>query len=185
MEPADGRNLKREWWLSGGILVGTLAIAAAGLYLMSNDIAAQSAKIASDRESIASQTAILSDFASLKSDAVKAQPYTAAMEQLLPTHDALIGFQGWITGVGTVHNVNISVSFTGSNTAATGGAPGSDDFSLQAAGNLSDILAFIDEIETKSQQYLVNFGSFQLAYQNSNYVFTAQGQVFSRAGGTK
>ncbi len=180
MESADGHSFKKEWWLSGGILLGAFLAAAVALYLLAGDLAAQSAKIAADRAFIAQENAVLGNFAALKSDAQKAAPYTNAMNQLLPTHDALIGFQSWLNTLAGAHNVSVSSAFSGANAPATDAAPGSDGFSLRATGAEEDLVAFLGDMEAKSQQYLVAIDSFGFVNEGGNYALSAQGRVFSR-----
>ncbi len=180
MGAEGGRNLKREWWLSGGIIVGTLAASVVTLAFLSGDLSGQAAAIISDRGFIAGQNAALGNFAALKSDAAKAAPYMDAMRGLLPTHDALIGFPEWLNTVGGSHKVSVSVTFTGNDVAASGDTPGSQSFSLSATGAGSDVTSFLDDIETKAQGYLLSIDSFDLVNEGTDYRLTAQGNVFSQ-----
>jgi hypothetical protein len=180
MEAELGKSFKKEWWMSGSIIVGTLVIAAAILYILSGDLSGQAGQIVADRAFIAGQNAALSDFAALKSNAANAVPYTNAMQKLLPTHDQLIGFPGWLASQGDVHNVSVSSAFQGTNTPATASAPGSDSFSLSATGAESDLAAFLGDLETKAQGYLLTIDSFELISEGGNYRLSAQGRVFSQ-----
>lgn len=173
-------SFKKEWWISGGILLGSILITAAALYFLLSDLAGQAQTIMADRGTIAEQNAVLSNFAVLKSDAVKAAPYMSAMQELLPTHDALIGFPSWMNGVAAAHNVSVTIAFQGSDIAATASMPGSDGFSMSAMGAESDLVAFINDLENQAQGYLISIDSFELVNQGGSYRLSAQGRVFSQ-----
>jgi len=173
-------SFKKQWWLSFSIVLGSMIVAALAVYYISEMLGAQGDKIINDKTLIARQAASLGVLAALEHDAPVAAEYTAAMNKILPTHDDLIGFSAWLTGIGTTHNVSVSVSFTGQNLAATASVPGSDSFSLQATGAASDLTAFLADIETNVPGFLLSIDSFSLVNNGSNYELTAQGRVFSR-----
>lgn len=174
------RSFRLQLWISAGIIFGSMAAAAAGLYFLSNDLAAQSAKIVNDKNFIAAQTAVVGELASLKNEEAESVPYLTAMQKLLPTHDQLIGFPGWVDALAQAHGVSASVSFTGQKADATASSPASDAFSLEVSGPPSGIVSFLADMETKASGYLLAIDSFDFRTNGSDYSLAAQGRVFSR-----
>lgn len=174
------KSFKRQLTVSMGIILGTFAVSAAALYLLSSDLSAHADKVISDKAFVAGQTEILGSLAALKSGAAQSAPYADAMKKLLPTHDALIGFPQWIVSVGHAHNVSVSFTFTGQNTGATDLSPGTDGFSLSASGSAADLVAFLDGLEMTGPGFLLAINAFDLTNNGSAYQLSAQGNLFSR-----
>jgi len=173
-------NFKKQLWISFSIIFGAVAVASVALYFLSSDLDAQAAKIISDKTLVAQQTALVGILANLKSDAVQATQYAAAMNKLLPSHDELISFPQWIAAVGQAHAVSAVVTFQGNNAAATEALPGSDGFSLSATGAATDIVAFLNDLEMRSPGFLLAIDSFDLTNNGSSYQLSVQGRVFSK-----
>lgn len=174
-------SFKKQWWINFGIIFGIIIAAGAGLYYLSVNLAAQSAKIVSDRNLVAAQTAAVGNLARLKDESTRSAPYLAAMEKLLPTHDQLFGFSQWMSTLASAHGVSASVAFSGTKVQATDASLGSDNFSLTASGSLTNLISFLADMETKSPGFLLKIDSFNVASDQSGYTLSAQGKVFSRA----
>ena len=173
-------DLKKQLWMDFGIIFGCIAVASAALYFLESNLASQTAKIVAEKTAEAQQIAAVGILASLKDDAVQAAPYLTAMNQLLPTHDALIDFPQWMASVGQSNAVSVSVSFQGNAAPATATAPGTDPFSFSATGSAADLAAFLDDVEMKTPGFLVAIDSFDLLDIGPAYRLTGQGRVFSR-----
>jgi len=169
----------KQWWTSVGIVLGTIIVASAALYFLSNDLTAQADKIMNDETALEKQTATVNALAHLKADAPQAAAYTAAMEKLLPMHDDLLGFPQWLTALGQSHHVSVSVAFQGGAIPATAATPGIDGFSMSANGASADLVSFLQDIESSSA-FLLSIDSFSLTNGGANYGLTAQGKLFSR-----
>lgn len=174
------RNFGKHLLLSSGVVLAAIAIASAALYYLSNDLDAQATKIISDKTLVAQQSAVVSVLASLKSDAVQAAQYAAAMAKLLPSHDELIGFPQWVNALGEKHEVSVSVVFQGNNTAVTASSPGSDGFSLNATGAAGNLVDFLSDLETQAPGFLLAIDSVDLTSGGSGYQLSLRGRVFSR-----
>lgn len=177
---AGTSSFKKQWWVSFSIIFGVMAVAAAGLYYLSGDLAAQSAKIVSDRNFIAEQTALVANLARLKGDAAQATPYLTAMQKLLPTHEALIGLSQWVTAFAQANGVSATFAFQGGKTAPSASSPGSDGFSLTVSGPMDGIVSFMSDLETKAPGFLLSIDSFDFVDNGSAYTISAQGNAFSR-----
>lgn len=175
------RSFKQQLWISFGIIFGVVVLVSIGVYFLSGDLTAQADRIVADKTLIARQTAVLGILAKLKSDAPVAKQYTAAMQKLLPIHDDLIGFSGWLTATAKGKNVSAAFSFRGDNTPATPATPGTDGFTMNLEGSATDLAAFLDYLETNSPAYLLAIDSFDLGSTGSGYRATLQGRLFSRA----
>jgi len=173
-------SFKKQLWISFGFIFGAAAIASSAIYFLSGDLTAQADKIVTDKSLAAKQTAAVGVLGDLKTQAPIAAQYQAAMEKLLPTHDNLINFSQCLTSVGSSHHVSVSFNFQGGTTAATDAAAGSDSFSMNVTGASADILAFLTEIETQTQAFLISIDSFSLTNDAAGYRLSAAGKVFSR-----
>lgn len=171
---------RKQLWISFGVVFGTIILAAAAIYFLSNDLNAQANKIISDKTLIDRQTAVLGVLAKLKSDAPTAAAYSALFDKLLPTHDALIGFPQWVAAIGKSHNVDATVVFQGNNTPTSTSAPAADGFSLTASGAMDDLTAFLADIESRAAGFLLSIDAIDLVDGGTTYRLTAQGRVFSR-----
>jgi len=174
-------NFKRSLLITSSIIVGSAVVAAVVIYFLSNDLAAQVGKIVEDKAFAAQQAAALTILANLKADVPVATTYTTAMEKLLPTHDELIGVPQWINTTASADGVAASFSFQGSNVPASASAAGTDTFSLSVQGPIANITSFLNDIETKSSQFLLSVTNFDLVASGSGYTLSVQGVVYSRA----
>ncbi len=174
------RNLKRQLQISIGIIAAAIAVASIAIYFFSNDIAAQTDKIVSDRTRIAEENTAVGILASLKSEAAQAAPYTPVLKSILPTYDKLVGLPQALNTLGQAHNVSVSFAFKGGGTAATTSTPGSDDFSLVATGAPSDLVAFLNDLEAEASGFIIAIDSFDFTSSGTAYLLTAQGRAFSR-----
>ncbi len=172
--------MKREWIVGLCVIVIAIAGVSFGAYSFSSDLAAQSDKIISDKSFIDQQNSIVSQLAVLKNDASTTMPYLAAMQKLLPSHDSLIGFPDWVTGVGLSHSVAATAAFTGVNAPTTANVPASDGFTITASGSAANLVAFLKDAETESSGFLIAVDTFDLVSNANGYTLTAHGRVFSR-----
>ena len=173
-------NFRKQLLVDFGVILGAVVITSGAIYFLSGDLTAQADKIVADKTLTARQTAAVGTLASLKSEAPIAADYEAAMGKLLPTHDGLINFPQWLTSVGSSHHVSVSFAFQGGATPAAAAVAGSDPFSLSASGSSEDLLAFITDIETQSQAFLLSIDSLSFTNDVGGYRLSATGKVFSR-----
>jgi Tfp pilus assembly protein PilO len=178
-------NLKRPFIISLSIILGSAITAAAGLYFLADNISATAVKIVADRADIDKQTGSLGVLAALKGQAVQAETYQAAMDNLLPTQDGLIDFSQWIAGIAAQNQVAANVSFNGNPVAPPPAAPGQTapgqaPFSLSITGSLNNIIAFLSDIESQTPGFLLRLTSFDLESTNGSYQWSGQGTVFFR-----
>jgi hypothetical protein len=173
-------NFKRPLIVSFSIIAGSIAIATAIVYFLTQNISAQAVKIASDRSAIAAETGVLASIASLNAQASQAAVYRRAMEKLLPNQDGLIGFGQWAGNLAAANHVAAHVSFQGKNISPSPAMAGQAGFSLTVNGPVSNIVAFINAMEAKSSGFLLAISSFDLASGNPDYQLSAQGNLFFR-----
>lgn len=173
-------RLKKQLWISVGIIVGVVIVASAALYFLSGDVTAQADKIVSDRAHVALANSAVSVLASLKSDAALAAPYKVQMDEILPTHNELVGFPQALNALGQADNVSVSFAFQGGGTATTPSTPGSDSFSLNVTGTPSNLAAFLKDLESQKSGFIVAIDSFDFSNNGTTYRLTSQGRVFSR-----
>jgi hypothetical protein len=173
-------RFKRQLIISFAIIFISVAAATVALYFLSGAIVLQANKIQTDRALINNDTNVLGVVSGLKEQMPQANNYQAAIDQILPTQDGLIGFSDWFSMFAKNYGVTTNVTLTGSPTSPASSTPGISDFSLQANGSFSNLVAFIDGLETKSQGFLVQISSFAIASDGADDKLTAQGTVFFR-----
>lgn len=173
-------SLKNQLIISFSIIVVSVVAATVALYLISGDIAAQVKTIQADRASISQDTGALTLVSDLKKQESQVDGYQAAIDQLLPTQDGLIGFSSWIGTIANANQVTATVSFSGNPLPPVTGLQGSSGFSLEVDGSLANIVAFLKDVET-SPGFLLQISSYDLVASGSGDRLTAQGVVFFRA----
>ena len=174
------RSFKAQLWISFGVIFVAIVLATVGMYFFSNDLTAQADKIVADRTLIAQQTAVLGVLAELKHDAPRAAQYAVAMGTLLPKHDDLIGFSGWLNSIAQAHKVSSSFSFRGDNVSASPSSPGTDGFTISVQGSAENLVAFLKDLETQAPGFLLVVDSFDLSSTGTDYRTVLQGRLFSR-----
>lgn len=176
-----GRNqFVRQLWISAGVIVGSIAIAAGAMAFFSGGLSSQADAIVNDRAIVQSKTDALANLAQLESEAPQAAQYQAAMDQLLPDQYGLVTFTQWLAQLGAKYNVTTNAAFQGSVTPANGITPGTAQFSFTAQGAPQDLTDFLDGMNTKSSGFLLTLTSFDVTGQGSTESITGQGMLFSR-----
>jgi Tfp pilus assembly protein PilO len=176
----EKERFARQLWISFGIIVGSIAIAAGMLAFFSGNIFAQADAIVSDRATVRSKTDALANLAQLESEAPQAAQYQSAIDQLLPDQYGLVTFTQWIAQLGTKYDVTTSAAFQGSIVPSAGNTPGTAQFSFSIEGSPENIAAFLDGMNTKSTGFLVTLTSFDMTGSGSNENMTGQGTLSFR-----
>jgi Tfp pilus assembly protein PilO len=176
----EKKRFARQLWISFGIVVGSVAIAAGILVFFSRNISTQADAIASDRVAVQSKTDALANLAQLESEAPQAAQYQSAINQLLPDQYGLVTFTQWISQLGAKYDVTTNAAFQGSVVPSAGTTPGTAQFSFSAEGSPEDIAAFLDGMNAKSAGFLVTLTSFDVTGSGSNENVTGQGTLFFR-----
>lgn len=173
-------TFKRPLIVSASVILGSIVIAVVGFFYLSQSIADQAGRIAKDRADIAAQTTALASIAKLRAEATQAAVYTSAMGKLLPTHDGLISFGQWISRIATTDHVSASVSFRGNDVMPSNDAFGRAGISLDMSAPIANIIAFLNDIESKTPGFLLSLASLDLVPSGSDYRLSAQGTLFFR-----
>jgi hypothetical protein len=171
---------KKNLWISGGIVVGSLLIALGALIFLADNLNSQVAMIAEARSAVQKQTDQVAELASLEQQSARAVQYQSAINQLLPDQYGIFNFPEWFLQVGHQYNVTSDASLQGTVTPSKGSAPGTAMFSFDAQGSMSDITSFLDAAVTKSSGFLFTITSFTLTSDGTEYKITGQGTLFSR-----
>jgi hypothetical protein len=176
----EKKRFVRQLWISLGIIVGSIAIAAGLLAFFSGDISAKADAIVGDRATVQSKTDALANLAQLESEAPQAAQYQLAIDQLLPDQYGLVTFTQWIAQLGVKYDVTTNAAFQGSVVPSAGATPGAAQFSFGAEGTPENIAAFLDGMNAKSTGFLVTLTSFNVTGSGSNENMTGQGTLFFR-----
>jgi anti-sigma factor RsiW len=176
----EKKRFTKRLWISFGTIVASIAIAAGMLAFFLGDISTQANTIVSDRATVAGKTGALSNLAQLKSEAPQAAQYQSAINQLLPDQYSLVTFPQWIAQLGARYGVTANAAFQGSVVPSAGTTPGTAQFSFSVQGPPSNIVAFLDGMNTKSAGFLATLTSFDVTGGGSNENMTGQGTLFFR-----
>ncbi len=176
----EKERFTKQLWISFGIIVGSIAIAAGILAFFSGNISAQADAIVSDRAIVQSKIDALANLAQLESEAPQAAQYQSAIDKLLPDQYGLVTFTQWIDQLGVKDNVTANAAFQGSVVPSAGTAPGAVQFSFSVEGSPENIAAFLDGMNVKSAGFLVTLTSFDVTGSGSNENMTGQGTLFFR-----
>ena len=171
-------DLRKQLIVSFSIIVASVIIATILLYVLAGRIALESQKIQADRGISSQETGVLAVLAELKDAAPQAATYQAAINQLLPSQDDLIGFGDWVNAAANANQVSASFSFQGNPVAPTDMTPGQSAVSLQVNGSLDGITTFLKDIEATSPGFLVQIPSFDLSTSGGGYRLTAPAILF-------
>jgi hypothetical protein len=172
------QNFKEQVWIGGSIIIGSLVIFGVAFYVLAGDIQHAADDITKNRNLIANQSMLINSFSSLKANAAAAAVYQAAMDKVLSTQDNLIIFPTQIDGIARKDDVDVTFSFEGDPVPAVATKVGYVNFSLSATGPLSNITAFVTDMESSAQILLSKIDSFDVAQSGSGYVLSANGEVF-------
>ena len=171
-------SFRRYLIVSITILLGSVAVCIALFLFLSNDLAVQAHAIAANRNTVEESAQALTLGTALARRAGEASHVLTAMNNLLPSKDALLEFPKWMSGIARGHNVVVRFSFQGDTTNPTATDPGSIGFSIDASGSHSDLSAFLEEVEAKSTSFLVTFSSLNFRKDSATYRASAHGKVF-------
>jgi hypothetical protein len=171
---------KRPLVTSVSLILVAIIVAAVSIYFLATGIMASAKAIAQDHAQLDAATGAVAGVAALKAQAPQAKQYQLAFEKLLPTQDGLIGFSGWINSVANAHGVSSKVVFQGKLVPPSATGPGQAGFSLTVTGDMSNIISFLNDIETKTPGFLLSLSSFDLVNASPHYQVSVQGNVFFR-----
>jgi hypothetical protein len=171
-------NFRKQVWVSGGIIAGSLLVFGVVFYVLAVDIQNAADAITKNRMLIATESTLINSFSDLKANAAAAAIYQSAMDKLLATQDNLIVFPTQVDGIARKDGVDVKFSFEGDPVPAGATTVGYVNFSLSATGSLRDITAFMNDMESSSQILLSRTDSFDITESGSDYILSASGEVF-------
>lgn len=170
----------KQLWISSGIIVVSIAIAAAGIFYYTGDLSTKASAIVSDRGKVQQNAAALGNLAVLQQESAQAVQYQTAMNELLPDQYGLVTFEQWLAQLGQRYNVTTNATFQNSPTSPQGTIPGTAGFSFSAEGSPANLTSFLGEMVSQSSGFLLNVSSFDFTSDGTNAKITGQGVVFFR-----
>ena len=169
---ADKKELLHFW-----VTLGVVALLGLLTFLLGADMSRLANKIQQAREEHAGRVAAVSAFATLQSDAIRARPYSNALENILPTKDNLIEFPKEMKELGRRNGIDVAITF-GAEAQSSGKSPGSIRFAMTADGSYDGIVAWMSAVE--HSRYIVGWNSVDVVEQKGRYHASIDGRVFSR-----
>jgi predicted PurR-regulated permease PerM len=170
----------KRLWISFGVIVASIAIAAGVLYFLSGSLDSEAKAIVADRTMAEQETNSVAQLANLEQQAPQAEQYQEAIDQLLPDQYSLLNFGEWFAQLGQQYGVTATASLQGSINPSQGSTPGNATFAFVVQGPLSDMTTFLDVASSKSSGFLFTLTSFSVTGSGTSYQITGQGTVFSR-----
>jgi hypothetical protein len=171
-------SFKKQLWISLGIIITSIVVALIVVYLFISDISSKTSQVLLYRSGIALESANLGNAAQLKKDAAQAALYQTAIQKLLPNQDGLINFPQMVDSIARSYNLNDQVSFTNDSIAPSPSAVGSIGFSIEVDGKASDCVAFLQNIELKSDQFVIRVDNFEFSGGDAKSRLVVGGKVF-------
>lgn len=163
-----------------GIIGGSIMVGFAILYFLGMRIEKKSVAIIQSRALITQRSFALDNLASLKKTEPLAEEYQQRINALLPTQDNLLGFPRFLEATARTYDILLSFSFQGDPVPSLGGKPGYVSFVLRTTGPRENIVNFVQYLESKSTQFLVNIESIDFSAASDQYHVDIFGKVFSR-----
>ena len=173
-------HFARRVWISVGIIVASIGLAAGLMDYFSQTLSAQANIITSDRAGIQERNNAIENLAALEAGARQAAPYQAAINQLLPGQYGLVTFTQWLSQLGTKDGVAADAVFQGAIDPPAGTSPGTAQFTFNAEGPPNNLIAFLDDMNARSSGFLISLSSFDVTNDGTNEKMTGQGVVFFR-----
>jgi hypothetical protein len=174
-------GFRRHILIYSGIISGSALFLMLGGWWVSQSIAAHSQQIALQRSLVNGRAKSLEVLARLKQNSRDVDSYSVSMDRLLPEREDLLNFPRWLELFGRSSQVGLNFSYQGGGISepseVTAGFIG---FNLEATGSMDKLVQFVEELETKSRQYLVAFDSYDLTRQSDQYRLIMTGKVFFR-----
>ncbi|HEY5220983.1 MAG TPA: hypothetical protein VIJ29_02440 [Candidatus Paceibacterota bacterium] len=170
----------KQLWISGGVILGSIAIAVGVLVFLAGEISAQASMITTDRQTIQEKTDAVSTLAQLEAAVPQAAQYQEAITQIIPDQFSLVTFPQWLSTLGARYNVTTDAVLQGSASPATAATAGTAQFSFTADGSPSNLTAFLNSMNATAPGFLLTVSSFDVVSDGANQKITGQGILFSR-----
>lgn len=174
------QELRREFLISFGIIIGGLIVAGAASFFLSRDVAMQAGNAAEARELIRQRAATLGALADLKKGAPQAAVYRTALDKILVSEDQLLDFPRWLDGLARGRGVSLNFSFAEGQIQPEGQVPGSVGFSVDINGRLDSITGFLNDIELGPPRFLLGLEDFKLSGEGNGYSLKIKGRIYFR-----
>lgn len=172
---------QRRWLIINLIiLIGSPIIFAFAVYELSGDISKESSDIALSRQTIIRRNEFTDKLSQFKKNQSEIQSYKSVMDALLPTKDDLLLLPGRVQDLGKSRQVTVNISFRGSATDSTQNQPGEIAFAIEASGSYQNLKDFLDEFETKTENFLASLGNFDFVKNGDSYSFSGDGKIYFR-----
>lgn len=168
----------KKLWISFGIIIASIVIAAGAFYFFAGAIATQATAVVNERAAVLGQADAFADLASLEGAAPQAAQYESAIDRLLPSQYALVGFGQWFSSEGSQYGVTANATPPQVVTQPQASTPGAASFSFAAEGPLTNLTTFLNAAAAKSSQFLFSFGSLTVMSNGTDYKITGQGTIF-------
>jgi len=152
----------------------------AALSWLSLDVDSVVDKIVVDRTLIKKKAEAIGILAELKQTAPEAASYKKSVDAILPPQEQLLDFPRWLDGLARARRLNIGFDFQGRETPPQDASPGYAAFILNIGGALTDILAFVKDLELQVPRYLIGIEGFDLKETGEGYQLSTRGRVFFR-----
>ena len=172
------KRFTRQLWISFGIVVASIAIAAGAISFFSGSFSAQADVITQDRGEIQKNTDAVTYLSQLEAAAPQAAQYQAAIDQLLPDQYGLVTYTQWLAQLGAKYNVSTNAAFQGSVVTSTETTAGTAQFSFSAKGSPDNLTTFLKGMNDKTSGFLVSLTSFDVTSDGTNETVTGQGILF-------
>lgn len=147
-------------------------------YFLNDRLNSAGARILEMRKNLANFAGSAERLADLKNSLLEADEYDKKMELFLPVQDQLWNFPEYARSVARTNGVDLTISFLPDIIASSPTSAGSVGFSMQAQGNLSNIMGFMEELEKKTTRFWIGLDTIDLSRSGDLFSLQSQGKVF-------
>jgi hypothetical protein len=173
-------DFTRRFWTGMGIIIGSIVLTGGAFYYLTGAMEQQATDVLTAKTNTENDASAVANLASLESQAPTAGQYEALFQKLLSNQQGLITFSSWVDQIGSKYGVAATVSFVGSSTPASAGAPGFVPFTMSAQGPEGSLPPFLDYLASKAPGFIVSFSSFDFTDDRSQQTLNAVGSVYFR-----
>lgn len=171
-------HFRRYLWMNAGIILASFLVFGLIFFLFSRTLDKKVAQVLASRAVIAQRSMDLETLSKLKTDTATAAEFQKRIDALLPPQDSLIGFPQYLNTMARSHALSSVFNFDGVPNPAVPPAPGYVDFSVTVEGDAANIRSFVDELENKTNKFMVNVQGFVLVPRADVYHAELNGRVF-------
>lgn len=168
-------GFKKKLFTHGGVFALVVIALGGGFYVASVQVRGVGTGILALKSEMRAARREILEFTELKGGRARGGAALEVLRGLVPKRDDLFAFSAGIQAIARDRNLRSGFSF-GNETPGSNGTPGDVTFNMSIEGSLSNITAFIEEIETSGS--LIELSQVTISGDGANASARLDGKVF-------